>query len=230
MVIGNGMMATAFKKEFGEDIEVTIFASGVANSKETSVKEYERESELLQSTIRNNLNKLIVYFSTCSVYDPSENESMYVKHKLSMEKLVKSQAKQFLICRISNVVGNSTNKFVIFPYLVSQIRNGFPFELWKHSVRNIIDVDDVLKCVGYLISNLRYHNEIVNVANKISYSILELVAEIESFLGIAAKYTIKEKGSQFVIKCDTLEPLFSNLGVNFEGNYINTLLNKYFHE
>ena len=85
MVIGSGMMATSFADYVDDNI--VIFASGVSNSKEKNLEAYKREEKLLYSVIQKNLDKTIVYFSTCSIYDDSVNSSEYVKHKILMEKM-----------------------------------------------------------------------------------------------------------------------------------------------
>ena len=81
MVIGNGMIAKRFSS-YGDDKDILVFASGVSNSSSTGDVEYTREEALLSKAIQDNPHKTILYFSTCSIYDPSLQESMYVKHKL----------------------------------------------------------------------------------------------------------------------------------------------------
>jgi len=51
MVIGNGSIAKVFKQEFENDDSVIIFASGVSNSNEKNLSEYQRETILLQNTL-----------------------------------------------------------------------------------------------------------------------------------------------------------------------------------
>ena len=84
MIIGNGMLANAVR--FYDKDEVIFFASGVSNSLEKDPSAFEREIRLLHSCIEENPHKKLIYFSTCSVYDPSKAESPYVKHKLNAEK------------------------------------------------------------------------------------------------------------------------------------------------
>ena len=66
MVIGNGLLAKSFSK-YKDDDQVIIFASGVSNSKEVNPEAFMREMDLLRSIT--NKDALLVYFSTCSVYD-----------------------------------------------------------------------------------------------------------------------------------------------------------------
>ena len=85
MVIGNGMIAKRFAAYTGND-QFIIFASGVSNSRTNDTAAYNREAALLLDTIKHNKDKTLVYFSTCSIYDPGEKDSPYVLHKLKMEK------------------------------------------------------------------------------------------------------------------------------------------------
>ena len=85
MIIGNGLLAKAFS-DFENNEKILIFASGVSNSNETRRQEFEREEILLRKGLTTHKDKLIIYFSTCSVYEPSTNYREYTRHKLDMEK------------------------------------------------------------------------------------------------------------------------------------------------
>ena len=87
MVIGSGMMAKVFEL-YQSSNEVLIFASGVSNSKAVGGDVFLREELLLKDTILKNPGKLLIYFSTCSVYDDSVNKTPYVIHKVKMENLI----------------------------------------------------------------------------------------------------------------------------------------------
>src|SRR4051794_11359548 len=109
MVIGNGMVAKKFESYKTND-QFLIFASGVSNSKNTNPEAYERELTLLKSAIKENQEKILVYFSTCSIYDPGEETSKYVLHKKHIEQLIQKKQKQFYVFRVSNLVGQSGNR------------------------------------------------------------------------------------------------------------------------
>lgn len=49
MIVGNGLVASAFLPYFAEDPEIMIFASGVSNSRETRKEEFVREEKLLRA-------------------------------------------------------------------------------------------------------------------------------------------------------------------------------------
>ena len=95
MIVGNGLIANLFKND---DIEnVVFFASGVSNSLETEKSAFLREENLLRKHLTENPEKIFIYFSTCSIYDSSKNGSLYVNHKLKMERLVEELAKKYVI-------------------------------------------------------------------------------------------------------------------------------------
>lgn len=67
MVIGNGMIANRFTN-YKDDKEIVIFASGVSNSKNINKENFKKEFLLLEDIIKANPDKVITYFSTCSIY------------------------------------------------------------------------------------------------------------------------------------------------------------------
>ena len=142
MVIGNGMVARRFESYKTND-QFLIFASGVSNSKNINPEAYARELLLLQTTIKQNPEKILVYFSTCSVYDPGEENSKYVVHKKQIEQLIQSNQRRFCIFRVSNLVGHSGNRNTILNFYVYHILNGINFDLWTNATRNLIDIDDM---------------------------------------------------------------------------------------
>ena len=109
MVIGNGMIAKAFYN-YQTDDRFIVFASGVSNSATTNKHDYDREKILLERTLADNKEKLLVYISTCSIYDSSLQQSPYVLHKLDVERQIATSGNKYLIFRVSNPVGFTSNK------------------------------------------------------------------------------------------------------------------------
>ena len=60
MIVGNGLIASLFYDVDRED--VIFFASGVSNSLETELSEFQREEDLIRETFTQNPDKLFVYF------------------------------------------------------------------------------------------------------------------------------------------------------------------------
>jgi len=187
MIIGNGLVARAFKSYFDKDLDFIVFASGVSNSKETSPNEFNRERSLLLDAIAK--DKFLLYFSTCSLYDAELQNSPYVQHKKDMEVLV-SGSKKYMIFRLPQLIGKTENKNTLSNYIYSHIVNGIKFSIWKRAQRNIIDIDDVASIVNYLVRHTGIHNSVVNVACSFSISITSLVSTFEQVTGIQLTMTL----------------------------------------
>lgn len=227
MIIGNGMLANSFKG-YESDSSVLLFCSGVSNSLCADKSEYEREFAMLRNSLADNKDKLLVYFSTCSIDDRSLSENMYIKHKIEIEDYIKSNAKNYLIARLSNVVGISKNNHTILNFFFNSILKKIPFDLWKESYRNLIDVSHVKEIVSYIIDNSLFANKTINIANKVSVSSLSIVEKIEEFLNTKADYRIIDKGAKFNIDISEIEPVISKLNISFKEDYIELLLKKYY--
>jgi nucleoside-diphosphate-sugar epimerase len=229
MVIGNGTMAKAFTA-LESNKKILIFASGVANSKETLLKEFEREIKLLNECIAKYSHLHFVYFSTCSVYDLEEQASPYVEHKLLVEEIIKQKCPAYNIFRISNVAAFTTNTTTIFSYLVNNIKNQTPFKLWSKAYRNILAIEDINKIVIYILKDKNFANQTINIANPKSYAVLYLVQEIEKFLQLSAHYELIDKGKLFAIDTTIVEPIFIKLGIYFDNNYIQKILKTHYSQ
>jgi len=181
MIIGNGLIASSFL-----DVELSnilIFASGVSNSKEENLSEFDREKKLLLKTIYENLDKKIVYFSTCDYYD-SKKSSKYLNHKFEMETLIKENCKSWIIFRVSQIIGYGNKNNLLFNFILS-IKEDKTINVYSNFDRNLITMIDVKKIVLKYINN--YDNEIINVANPKNIKVKEIVKIIENNLNKKSK-------------------------------------------
>ncbi len=147
MVVGSGMLAKAFLK-YANDNSVIIFASGVSNSKETNEEKFKREKDKLLSLEGNGL---LVYFSTCSIFDASSENTAYVRHKISIECEIKKKFNQYIIFRLPIVVGHTNNLNTFFNYFKNKILSGDVIEIKKLASRHLIDIDDVVRIVSFIV-------------------------------------------------------------------------------
>jgi len=225
MIIGNGLVARAFKSYFDKDLDFIVFASGVSNSKETSPNEFNRERSLLLDAIAK--DKFLLYFSTCSLYDAELQNSPYVQHKKDMEVLV-SGSKKYMIFRLPQLIGKTENKNTLSNYIYSHIVNGIKFSIWKRAQRNIIDIEDVASIVNYLVRHTGIHNSVVNVACSFSISITSLVSTFEQVTGISANYDLINSGAAYPIDTTLVSEVLPKLGINFDDDYIEKIVRKYY--
>lgn len=232
MVLGNGLMAQLFSS-YSSRNDVCVIASGVSYSKISQPEQFERERQLLLHTVRQNSNPqnsdpLFVYFSTCSLYDPSEYDSPYCRHKLLMESIIREQCSKFLIFRISQAVGQSGNANTLLNFLLHSVYSERRFELWIQSWRNLIGVDEIRPLVEHCIAHEQFYNTIVNIANPFMISVKTLVDEIEHFIGKKAFYTPIAKGAYYTIDISQLEPIITSLVLPFGECYNTLLLERYY--
>ena len=227
MVIGNGLVAKAFK-QYESNSEFLIFASGVSNSKSGLHEDYHKESILLENTLTLYPDKVFVYFSTTSIKDPDLADTSYVRHKIEMEELIKVRADKFQLFRLSNLAGHSKNKHTVLNFFSHQILNGLPFECWKNAERNIIDVKDVFRIADYILQKGAGINQTINIANSRNYKVPYIVHCIELFYGKKSIATEKEKGMSFNINVSDILPVIELLNIRFGKNYLPELLRKYY--
>ena len=227
MVVGRGLIANVFLNEYKDDSEVIVFASGVSNSNETKLSEFEREKNLLELTMKDNLDALLIYFSTYSLGDPDAIKRPYVLHKEEMESIVKSHSR-FLILRVSNVVGNNGNPNTIINFLVKKIISNELITIWNSAKRNLIDIKDLYAITKNLIQN-KVENKVLLVTNPNNVYVSEIVAKIADFKNKVPKIEIIEKGEDFEMRpsAEVLKSI-EKLNLNFDNDYLIKLLKKYY--
>lgn len=204
MIIGNGIMANALKYFDKED--VVFFASGVSNSLEKKASEFERETLLLKSVINQNQDKKFIYFSTCSMYDPTKTESPYVIHKIKIEKLISELCRSFIIFRVGNAVGRGGNPNALINFLKKSILSGNKLILHTNARRILIGTDDIASFINQNIKH--FQNEVVNLAYPYQYSLQEILSQMENHLGRKAVYETIEEGSFYKIEFNRFTEIF----------------------
>jgi len=222
MVIGNGMMAQAFSG-LADDESVTVFASGVSNSKETNPAAFKRELDLLSSCDK---NIKIIYFSTCSVYDDSLKDSMYVKHKLFVEDYISQNFLHYLIFRLPIVVGFTNNEATLFNYFKSRIFRGEKVQIQESATRYLIDVLDVVTVVN-IINTSNVDNSIINIAFNNQESVLGIASSISRAVGFNLFADLIPGGSSYTVPNEILFDFLSQVNYIIPDDYNNIVINKY---
>jgi glycosyltransferase involved in cell wall biosynthesis len=227
MVIGNGVIANRFIN-YSAQTGYLIFAGTGDNSVPGDERETEEEEAAIRHALSQSNEATIVYFSTCSILDERTNNTAYVQHKMRMEQLIQDSAKKYLILRLPQILGLSNTKSSLVDFLVDSIHDNKPFDVWQHAEENIIDIDDVHAIVAEILKTKIYLNKVINVANKNKVSILEIIHNIEIFLGKKADYQVVDEGSKIDIDISEIQPITAKLKIDFNENYINNSLKKYF--
>ena len=225
MIIGNGLIANLFRENDREN--VVFFASGVSNSLETDNSAFLREENLIRKTIKENPNKIFIYFSTCSIYDSSKNGSSYVNHKLKMEQIVEELANQFLILRVSNAVGKGGNPNLLMNYLVNAFHQEKEITVHTLATRNLIDADDV-KNITLKFINENSFNKIINVAYLENFSTSEILEILEKYFNKSAKKSFVKSGQSYLISIPEVESYFTENNLTNKEAYLCRILDRYY--
>lgn len=225
MIVGNGLIANLFRNDDREN--VVFFASGVSNSLETRRDEFLREETLVLKTLEENPEKIFIYFSTCSIYDSSKNDSAYVIHKLKIERLVEDYAKNYLILRVSNVVGKGGNPNLLINYLVSAVKKEDIITVHTLATRNLIDASDVKEITTNLLAEGNY-KKIVNVAYLYNFSTSEIIELIEKHCNKNAITTYVESGQSYIISVPEVKEFFFKKAKENKKEYLIDILKKYY--
>ncbi|MBO9170450.1 NAD-dependent epimerase/dehydratase family protein [Rhizobium sp. L245/93] len=225
MIIGGGLVASAFAPYFEYDPKVTVFAAGVSNSSETREEEFRREETLLVSSLA--VAGQLLYFGSCSVFDREMAETHYVRHKLKMEALV-GRAVGNAVFRLPQVVGKSPNPNLLTNFLYRKIKSGEHFNVWKNARRNLIDVSDIAAIVAHLMRAHGALGGVYNIACPFSISILGLVETFEAVLGQKANYSLIDAGAGYAIDVPEVLRASIELGISFDGGYVERTIRKYY--
>ncbi|MDB5957141.1 NAD-dependent epimerase/dehydratase family protein [Ramlibacter sp.] len=225
MIVGNGLLANAFRRFYEEAEDVVVYASGVSNSREMRGEEFLRERRLLEQFV--DRPALLLYFSTCSINDEELAGTPYVTHKKAMEELVRGSPR-FAIFRLPQVVGRTRNPNTLTNYLYGKVSTGEPFEAWTQARRNLIDVDDVACIVRKLLQDGGGEGRITEIASPFYTSIPELVRVFEAVLGRGACYTRREAGGSYPIDTSIAVAVAAACGVRFDSTYVRRVIEKYY--
>lgn len=225
MIVGTGLISNAFEEYMNKD-DIVIFASGVSNSKETSIGEFLREEQLLNSYLdKYGKTKYFIYFSTCSMFDTYFGRSDYTIHKMNMEEIIISKAVKYNIFRLSQVLGRN-NKNQLVGFLYSAISNEKYFDLYNIE-RNIIDIEDIVLIVKSILKTNILENQIINIANPKNIRVIDLVNIIENITNKKAKYNIVEKKGEFRVNIQPIDLIISELNI-FEELYLEKRIRNYY--
>jgi len=226
MVVGNGLVATAFKSSKYNFEECIIFASGVSNSKLEDKNEFQREFALIKKYL--GTDKKFIYFSSIHMLDPSQNKSMYVQHKIEIENFIETNFPQYIIYRLPIIMGKGGNDKSLFNYLYHSIVDQAKMNIYVESYRYVMDVEDV---VGFVNKTLHVNKQTINLVFNEPYNILEIIKAYEKVLIVDARYDEHNGGDFFRVDNSILKENISEPDVLDEYTkitYIQNLIKKYY--
>ena len=229
-VYGKGFIAFNLKK-IKLPKKIFIYAAGVSNSNSKNVKDYKREITQIKKVVKKKTNKIFVYISSLSVENKKLKNDKYIKNKLKIEKIVKKSCKKYLIVRLPQIVGNNNNKHTLTNSLYNNILKNKKLSIWKGSVRNLIDIDDIKKILKQYFNSKYKPCSTINIFNPYSVDVVYLVRIFEYLLNKRAKFKLINKINKNInfkfIKRETILPL--NYYKNIKNkDYIKRVLKKYY--
>ena len=231
-IIGSGFLANSFKKHENlfKKLNISIYAAGVSNSLCQSKNLFKKDKDrLVDFSKQMNKKNIILYFSTCSIDDPSRNNNEYIKNKLIIENFIKLNFEKYLIIRLPEVVGNTKNENTLIKFFFNKIQNRQTFNLWTKATRSVIDIDDAIKILIDLLSNKKMSNKIINIANPLKYSAIEIVRTIEKLISKEAQYNLINEGDlNWKIDVSQISKSIKNCKIDFNNDYLKNVLKKYF--
>lgn len=225
MVVGNGLLATAFK-DFYDDSKILIFASGISNSRETEEMAYKREVNLINQNLE--LGLKFVYFSTVSIYDQSLKNSTYVKHKIEIEKHISSCSSEYLIFRLPTLIGKTSNPHTLANYLFNSIQNEQLITVFNNACRYIIDVDDISILLSQIIRRSIFQNCILDINFNNAIFVRELIGIFEDVLSKKAITEFTEGGDCYPTSNLPFLTFLKQIKYELDPFYNHHLIKKYY--
>ena len=219
MIVGRGLIATAFRNSFFDSPPYVVFASGVSNSTEMDEEAFAREKTLLNDYV--NKNTTLIYFSTTSIFDPTKTTTPYIQHKLSIEKRILDTAESFLIVRLPILVGHTPNPYTLINFLANAILEQRQINLHAKACRHILDIDDLVPML------IPYGNDpkirkVINIPGSAKITVPDLVTKLESVLHKKGVFTWEDTGACYEIPSDAGETIYLT-----RKHYVEEVLIKY---
>ena len=219
MIVGRGLIATAFRNSFFDSSPYVVFASGVSNSTETDPEAFARELALLNAYVTKNTT--LIYFSTTSIFDPTKTATPYIQHKLSIEKLLLETADSCLIVRLPILVGHSPNPYTLINFLANAIIGQKQINLHAKACRHLLDIDDLVPMLMPYGDDPKIR-KIINIPGSAKITVPELVVKLESVLKKKGLFTWEDTGACYEIPPDAGETVYIT-----RDHYVEEVLIKY---
>jgi nucleoside-diphosphate-sugar epimerase len=227
MIFGSGAISLKLKNIDNEN--VVFFTSLINNSQEQDIDLYKRDMELLQNIIGRYPDKLIIFYSTASIYDKSKQESLYVRHKLNLESILRKKHNSYLILRITNEVGNGGADTLLLNYIAKCFKENLVLKVYKLAYRNLIDVDDVIGITNNILQIEDSYNKTLNIGYIHNYSMPTIADNAHVYFGNQIQIEYLNLGDTFEMEMPKLVwKYFEDKKQLNKDQYIRSLFEKYF--
>lgn len=206
-----------------------IYAAGISNSRVESRIQLFKEIRLFKHFLKINKKNKIIYISTADITNSLKNKSKYVKNKIKIEKIIKKNFNNFIILRIPQLIGKSSNKNTLINFFYNKIKEKKKIIVFKNVKRNILDIDDIIKMIQVIIMNKKVNKKIITLSNKNFIKPIEIIKILEKKLKKKANYIlIKTKKQNWKLNFNQNIVYFRNAKINFSKDYLVKAVKKYY--
>lgn len=230
MIIGNGLIATEFRRQKFDSRNFVVVAAGVSNSAELDETEYHRERDLMTSLLEAHSTRKIIYFSSVAVSNQDEiSKSRYIRHKVDMETLLAHHSENYHVFRLPQLVGPVGNAMTITNFLHTRIAARQKITIFNQAERNLLDVEDVVKLTAHVINSKTAINKPLNILTAPrNIKVTDIVAILEELIGLKAEIYMAQQAT-YKPEINELASLISvEAGVKFTSDYYYKLLKRYY--
>ena len=206
LILGHGLIARSLTPYRHLHPDTIAFARGVAASSATDEMAFVRESTWLEEALSRarSSGQRLVYFSgggavygrvrrPASEVDECQPQSAYGRHQLRCERMVAEAGIVFVILRLTNIVGPTSNRNQLVPALVEQILLQHTVEVHRNALRDLVDGEDLGRIVSELLARIT-DSAIVNVASGHLVSAESLVEDISEILHLQPTKVLVDRG------------------------------------
>ncbi|MET9297307.1 SDR family oxidoreductase [Streptomyces sp. NPDC003077] len=239
-IVGRGFLARSLKPLAGGHPGAVVFAAGVSSAPSTAQAEFAREAALLYEVLDHcrARGRRLVYFSTCGggLYGTGDGPSReagpvfpatpYGRHKLAMEGVLRASGVPALVLRLAYTVGRDQRGHQLLPSLLRQVRSG-TVHVHRGSRRDLVHVDDVVAIVDALLAR-GAGNDVVNVASGFAVPVEDIVAHLETRLGVTAERRYVDVADDHAVCNDKLLALLpEHARPAFHAGYYRGVIDRY---
>ncbi|MEU8814246.1 NAD-dependent epimerase/dehydratase family protein [Actinoplanes sp. NPDC048796] len=240
-IVGRGFLAHHLAPLADSHPRVVAVAAGVSTTVVDQTAEFDREAALLYDVLHHcrATGSTIVFFSTASAAmygadaspgtenGPVFPTSPYGRHKLALEGVVQNSGVDWLVFRLSHLVGDAQRPHQLLPLLVAGVLAG-TVSVHRGGHRDLVDVRHMVVALDRLLRE-GVRNRTVNIASGIPQPVETIVAGIERRLGrTAERRVIDVPVTRTLVSTALLRSLVPEAAeFGFGPGYLDALLDNY---
>jgi nucleoside-diphosphate-sugar epimerase len=239
-IVGRGFLARNLERLAGAHPDVVVIAAGVSSTSCVDDAEFQREAQLVYRTIRRCLRdgRRLLLFSSASAAmyaspgcpgredGPVFPSSMYGRHKLAMERALELSGVDYLVLRLTHIIGAHQRIHQLLPGLVAQLLFG-EVTVHRGAHRDLVAADDFVAIVDALLAN-GIRRTVVNVGCGAAASAEDIVGHLQDRLGVSATWHCVDRPSHYPVDISRLTglvPAVADMG--FGQDYFRRVLDRY---